>query len=511
MKSLCYYYYILIAIIFLAASESKAQWVQTTQNANSVVTTMAVKDSDVYEATYGGFYHSTNNGIDWTSVSSITSYVTGISFNDNKIFVSTNSQGICVSTNNGIDWSSIGPSGLPFYCLTIKDGNIFTGSMTPNVYRSTNNGITWDVVNHGLFYSEFAPNEIRGLIVFNNNIYLSLETFGIYYTTNDGTHWVDFSNGLYYKIKSPKSRNNLLVYLYTYSFATCGTKLFAGNYHGIYFISENDTSWTQVNNGLTDAYISSLTSIGNKIFAGTFGGNVFLSTNNGTNWTLETDGLVPGHGINSLTANDSYVYAADGDGVVWRRSLTDFNLPVELTRYTSSIKSNNITLNWITATELNASKFEIERKYSAAVWNKIGEITAAGNSTSQKSYSYTDSKLAAGKYTYRLKIVDLDGTFKYSNEIQADISVPKDFSLSQNYPNPFNPTTSITYSLPKDGNVKLTVYNAIGIKVVTIVDEYKPAGNYSVQFNGSNLASGIYMYRLEAENYSATKKLIILK
>ena len=88
---------------------------------------------------------------------------------------------------------------------------------------------------------------------------------------------------------------------------------------------------------------------------------------------------------------------------------------------------------------------------------------------------------------------------------------PKEYILSQNYPNPFNPTTTINYSLPKAGNVKLTVYNAIGCKVSTILNEYKPAGNYSIQFKATNLASGIYLYRLESGNYAAVKKFIILK
>jgi hypothetical protein len=88
---------------------------------------------------------------------------------------------------------------------------------------------------------------------------------------------------------------------------------------------------------------------------------------------------------------------------------------------------------------------------------------------------------------------------------------PKEFVLSQNYPNPFNPSTTIKYSLPKAGTVKLTVYNAIGSKVSTLIDEYKGAGNYSVQFNGYNLASGIYLYRLESGDFSAVKKFILLK
>ena len=94
------------------------------------------------------------------------------------------------------------------------------------------------------------------------------------------------------------------------------------------------------------------------------------------------------------------------------------------------------------------------------------------------------------------------------NEKQQNINT---FQLSQNYPNPWNPSTTIKYSIAKEGNVKLTVYNAIGSKVATIVNEYKPAGNYSVQFSGNNLASGIYFYRLESGNYSDAKKFILMK
>ena len=76
---------------------------------------------------------------------------------------------------------------------------------------------------------------------------------------------------------------------------------------------------------------------------------------------------------------------------------------------------------------------------------------------------------------------------------------------------PFDPTTTINYSIVKEGNVSLSVYDLVGSKVTTIVKGYKPAGSYSVHFDGSNLASGIYMYRLESENYSATKKFILMK
>jgi hypothetical protein len=85
------------------------------------------------------------------------------------------------------------------------------------------------------------------------------------------------------------------------------------------------------------------------------------------------------------------------------------------------------------------------------------------------------------------------------------------FRLQQNYPNPFNPNTVISYSLPSASNVKLIVYNTLGQTVKVLENGFKNAGNYSIQLNGSNLASGIYLYRLESENYSAVKKFILMK
>jgi hypothetical protein len=134
----------------------------------------------------------------------------------------------------------------------------------------------------------------------------------------------------------------------------------------------------------------------------------------------------------------------------------------------------------------------------------------------RREYSYYAKGIGVVKYIKDIP-VDQQGTgelIEYGITGVGDDAVnqiPRNYSLSQNYPNPFNPVTNIKYSIAKEGNVKLTVYNAIGSKVVTIVNEYKPAGSYSIQFDGSNLASGIYLYRLESENYSAAKKFILMK
>jgi hypothetical protein len=122
------------------------------------------------------------------------------------------------------------------------------------------------------------------------------------------------------------------------------------------------------------------------------------------------------------------------------------------------------------------------------------------------SLAYDSDYIYAGMQDYGIMRLPLSKLTGINNKVSL-----ADFNLSQNYPNPFNPSTTINYSIPKAGNVKLTVYNSIGSKVATIVDEYKPAGNCSIQFNGSNLASGIYLYRLESGTYTAAKKLILIK
>jgi hypothetical protein len=146
-----------------------------------------------------------------------------------------------------------------------------------------------------------------------------------------------------------------------------------------------------------------------------------------------------------------------------------------------------------------------------AEWKKIGFVNGNGTTIEQHSYSYNDQNLSAGKYQYRLKQIDFDGSFEYSNIVEVEINFPDEFSLSQNYPNPFNPSTTIKYSIPSSEFVKLKVFDVLGNEVATLVNEEKPKGIYKVDFNGANLSSGIYFYTLQAGQFSETKKLILMK
>ena len=192
-------------------------------------------------------------------------------------------------------------------------------------------------------------------------------------------------------------------------------------------------------------------------------------------------------------------------------------LPVTLASFSSIVKINNITLNWITANEINNAGFSIERKSAAENnWTSIGYVKGQGNSNTQFKYSFDDNKVSTGKYNYRLKQTDNNGNFKYydlNNVIE--VGVPSKYNLSQNYPNPFNPTTKINYELPNDSKVNITIFDMLGREVISLVNQIQKAGYYTVTADGKNLASGTYFYRLVAKSdnndYVISKKMSIIK
>ncbi len=192
---------------------------------------------------------------------------------------------------------------------------------------------------------------------------------------------------------------------------------------------------------------------------------------------------------------------------------TDWNsiIPVELTSFAASVNGTSVNLNWSTATELNNSGFEIERKSSSSSWTKIGFVAGYGTTTEVRNYSYSDNDLSTGNYSYRLKQVDFDGTYEYSKAVEVEIVTPNNFELSQNYPNPFNPSTTIKFNMPEAGNVKLAVYNLLGQEIKTLVNGFRTAGAYTVNFDASNLSSGIYLYKIEMNNFTQVRKMTLLK
>ena len=199
-------------------------------------------------------------------------------------------------------------------------------------------------------------------------------------------------------------------------------------------------------------------------------------------------------------------------------------VPVELASFTASVEKSDIRLIWITASETNNFGFDIERSsHVSEDWQKIDFVEGKGTTSAPVRYEYKDEGLPAGAYHYRLKQIDTDGSFEYSQVINANIGLPETFALQQNFPNPFNPATTINYEIPAGlGNTSeivqttVTIYNLLGVEVRKLVAGEKRPGFYSISWNGQNdegseVSSGVYLYRLQAGKFTDTKKMLLVR
>ena len=242
-----------------------------------------------------------------------------------------------------------------------------------------------------------------------------------------------------------------------------------------------------------------------------------------------TYSITPSLGTNSNgngTGDVAFRLKEDGTGEIFVLSTnngvgayqTFTPVPVELNSFAADVRDRSVELRWSTATESNSSLFRIERSSTETEnWTVAADVRAAGTSTEKKDYSFVDNNLSSGKYLYRLKMIDLDGTYKYSSTVEVEIGVPSVFALSQNYPNPFNPSTRINYQIPVDANVTIELFDITGQKIATLLSQDLKAGYHTLEISGLKLASGMYIYRMNAvsnqtgSNFMDVKKMMMLK
>ena len=196
-------------------------------------------------------------------------------------------------------------------------------------------------------------------------------------------------------------------------------------------------------------------------------------------------------------------------------------LPVELSLFDVSVKENAVHLNWETKTEFNSAEFVIQRKCTGreTEWESVARVPAHGTSFSPIRYNFIDNIAKAGSYTYRLKQIDNDGSFSYSEVKYVAVALPTTMKLSQNYPNPFNPSTVISYSLNNTACVTLELFSSTGEKIETLINTIQNPGSYNFTLNmeSHRLTSGVYLYRMtcvditNSEIYSFSKKMLFLK
>ena len=198
-------------------------------------------------------------------------------------------------------------------------------------------------------------------------------------------------------------------------------------------------------------------------------------------------------------------------------------VPVELTTFTATVETNNVRLQWTTATETDNFGFNIQRKLQGnQMWQIVGFVEGNGTIISPSSYQFNDDDVRAGQWLYRLQQVDTDGSFAYSQELIVFVGLPETFTLSQNFPNPFNPSTLIQYTIPANFNgvskqrTTVTIFNLLGKKIATLVDKSQTPGSYTVTWEGKDssghrVSSGIYVYRLQSGPFSTSKRMVFVK
>jgi photosystem II stability/assembly factor-like uncharacterized protein len=371
---------------------------------------------------------------------------------------------------------------------------LFAGCISGGgVFRSSDNGVSWQSVNSGLFNLNIK------FLYYNNNI-LFAGTFGngIFFSTNFGDNWYSASSGL----------TNLYVnYIYYSSgFLYAGTSDTLNNSGGVYISGNNGSNWNFI--GLAGFSVNALLKNGNYLIAGTaFKGNsggFYRTTNNGINWSLSNSGL-PGFGIevNYISADGANIYAGTGNGVYASNN------------YGSTWESISIQLSQVKVYSIALYNFI----FFAGTGNGVFLSTNYGANWIEKNQGFPVNVIVNSLLINGNNI--LAGTKENSvwkRNISESIiinkisdAIPEKTFLNQNYPNPFNSKSKIKFDINKKSEVKITIYDLEGKIIYNLVSGIYHAGEYGVLIDGDKLASGIYFCKMKTEDYSQTRKIILIK
>jgi len=400
-------------------------------------------------------------------------------------FISIFFLGIQVSIAQWV--STGGPKSGPNHCLAINDKNIFLGTWSPGgIYRSTDNGLNWALLNIGV------PDPYVNAITINDSKILAAIYGGVYRSTDNGTNWTQASSGL---------TNTEVV-----SLVVSDTNLFCGTYAGVYRSTNNGTSWIAVNNGFPSGVrifiVKSLSVIGINIFAGTDGYGVFRSKDNGANWKEMNTGLTDLRveclatiGNNLFAGTFQGVYRSSDYGETWIKTTGFAGKIVN----TLAVSGNNIfggssTGDIRVSTDIGSTWTGV----STGMNNEMVYTLAAGGTN---MFAGTLEGLV-----YRRELAEMIPVLEVLPNRFLSVS-----HLEQNYPNPFNSSTTINWHSTESSWQTLKVYDFLGHEVATLVDEFKPAGDYEINLNASGLSKGVYFYKLHAGRFNSTKKMIVIK
>ncbi|QQS37774.1 MAG: T9SS type A sorting domain-containing protein [Ignavibacteriales bacterium] len=451
---------------------------------------------------------SNDGGVNWSA------HDLGVNFNASSIsmvnsqigYISGTNTTVLKTTDGCVTWNQVtAPTAGTYDLYSMEFVNPDTGWVFVNfsnvtggnIFKTTDGGMTWNQQTNGLTNSIYFSDMVNENIGFHC---INSTNRPIFKTTNGGTTWDPITTPLTGSIRSVKALDENNVYIV----ANSGTTRMART-------TDGGTTWIPITLPITvDITSMDFVDTDTGYVCGNTTTVIGRTTDKGVSWSFENVHLPTLLKVFVLPGDTAFAFGTYG-------SILKYDpygiLPVELASFTASVADGGVKLNWSISSEVNNSGFVIERKRTDTDnWLNIAFVEGRGTSTEFKVYEFYDQKITSGQYNYRIKQVDYDGSFSYYNLSETvTFGIPEKFELSQNYPNPFNPATTISYSIPVKADVTIKVFDILGNEVHTLVNESKDAGNYSINFNASDLSSGVYFYNIKAGKFNETKKMALIK
>ncbi len=546
-------------MIFRSADNGN-NWIQYNLPSGVIANSMIANGSTIFIGSAAGVYRSANNGVNWALSGLDSLGISSFAKSGNSIFANTsvNFVGYIVRTdNNGVNWKVVNSDiiSTDISALTANNQYIFAGFYLMGISRSATKGDDWVVSNTGL-----TAVDINYIISMDNDLYACNESGGgIFYSANNGAKWTDYNIGL----------QDLNVH--TFAVNANSSTIYAGTDNGIYYTSPHNNIWMPMNNGLSNLYTSSIAVNGKKLYANSGGKRLYISTDGGLNWDTSGLRVYSWTGIYKIALGSNMIYAsltwhhhsvtnswlvASTDGGITWNDISSSQVESEVISEVIS-KGSDVYLGVTGETyHADTSTFGVYRSTDkGANWTLVKDGMNDHNVT---SLCFSNSDLIAGTSSgniYRstnkgdnwilLSPASFSGravnTLTVNNKnIFAGINnnsvwkypLPKSISLEpvsefkgnnellQNYPNPFNPVTKIKFDIApllrgvgeaRGVFTSLKVFDITGREIKTLVNEKLNPGTYEVTFDGSNLSSGVYFYKIRAGEYSETKRMILTK
>ncbi len=368
----------------------------------------------------------------------------------------------------------------------LAEGDTLYASSNFNFYKSTNEGNNWFTINNGLP----SVTNFNSIVRSGNFLVAGGDSPGIWLSSNNGVNWFQTVNG----IDADE---------YVYSLFVDGNNVYAaiGNTSAVGVSTDNGNTWNKYTTGLpTSQYMSGVTKLGSTLYAIHSILGVYTSTDNGINWEQSFAGGIGAQDKNAIIRSGNNLCVAATNGV-WTTSDNGANWDHTLI---AGIMSGFGTYG----NELYVvGQLPYKSLDNGITWTEVDVtgLTAFIQNTMQFTSNYAFIN-TYGIGVYRRSLSQIT-----SIDEKITGSFPESFVLEQNYPNPFNPSTKINWQSPIAGHQTLKIYDVLGNEVATLVDEEKPAGRYEIDFNASQLSSGVYFYKFLSGTFISTKKMILMK